>query len=157
MRTKASRIIGIDYGMARIGIAVSDQSKIIAISLKTMQAEKKAEATARKLVDELQKHAAEYGYSIEEIVIGMPLMMSGKRGMLADEVEHFVTLLKKLVPETPITTWDERLSSVQADRSLREGNFSRKRRSKMVDTVAATIILQSFLDHKSQKGHFFVI
>ena len=75
----------------------------------------------------------------------MPLMMSGKHGMLADEVEHFVSLLKALI-DTPIALWDERLSSVQADRSLREGNFSRKRRAKMVDSVAATIILQSYLD-----------
>lgn len=146
-KPKATRIVGIDYGLARLGLALSDERKIIANSLKTLQAEKKAEATAHKLINELNDHATLHNYEIEEIVIGMPLMMSGKKGMLADEVIHFVTLLKKLL-QMPIVTWDERLSSVQADRSLREGNYSRKKRSKMVDGVAATIILQSFLDNK---------
>lgn len=146
-KLKARRIVGIDYGLARLGLAISDERKIIANSLKTLQAERKAEATAKKLLEELNQHAEANHYEIEEIVIGMPLMMNGKKGMLADEVIHFVALLKELLP-IPIVTWDERLSSVQADRSLREGNFSRKRRSKMVDGVAAIIILQSYLDNK---------
>lgn len=147
MKSKGGRIVGIDFGLARIGLALSDETKLIANSLKTLLCEKKAEATAKKLIKELNDHAAIYDYNIEEVVIGMPLMMSGKKGMLADEVIHFVSILKELI-SVPITTWDERLSSVQADRSLREGNFSRKRRSKMVDSVAAVIILQSYLDHK---------
>ena len=148
LKPKAGRIIGIDYGLVRIGLAVSDEKKIIASSLKTFLADKKAEHTARKLMDELNSHAKDYQYEIEEIVIGMPLMMNGKKGMLADEVTHFVSLLKELIP-APIAIWDERLSSVQADRSLREGNFSRKKRSKMIDGVAAVIILQSYLDSKA--------
>jgi putative holliday junction resolvase len=147
VKPKPGRIVGVDYGLARLGIALSDERKIIANSLKTLVAEKKAEFTAQKFLQELNAHAETHGYMVEEIVIGMPLMMSGKKGMLADEVIHFVSLLKELV-SIPIVTWDERLSSVQADRSLREGNFSRKKRSKMVDGVAATIILQSYLDHK---------
>lgn len=147
MKPKGGRIVGIDFGLARIGLSLSDETKLIANSLKTLLCEKKAEATAKKLIKEMQDHAALYHYNIEEIVIGMPLMMSGKKGMLADEVIHFVSLLKEMI-SVPITTWDERLSTVQADRSLREGNFSRKRRSKMVDSVAAIIILQSYLDHK---------
>lgn len=146
-KAKGGRIVGIDYGLARIGLSLSDETKLIANPLKTLPAEKKAEATAKKLLKELQEHAILHHYEIEEIVIGMPLMMNGKKGMLADEVIHFVSLLKEVIL-VPITTWDERLSSVQADRSLREGNFSRKRRSKMVDSVAAVIILQSYLDHK---------
>jgi putative Holliday junction resolvase len=154
IKEKAKRIVAIDYGLARLGLALSDERKIIASSLKTLQAEKKAEATARKLCEELQKHGAEYGYEIEEIVIGMPLMMNGSKGMLADEVLYFISLLKKIF-EIPITTWDERLSSVQADRALREGNFSRKRRSKMVDAVTATILLQSYLDKKGLENLTF--
>lgn len=147
IKPKATRIIGIDYGLTRLGLALSDERKIIANSLKTFLAEKKAEATAHKLVKELQEHALANHYELEEIVIGMPLMMSGKKGMFADEVNHFVLLLKELI-SIPVITWDERLSSVQADRSLREGNFSRKKRSKLVDSVAAIIILQSYLDSK---------
>lgn len=149
-KPKAGRIVGIDYGLARLGLALSDERKIIANSLKTLPAERKAEATAHKLIKELNQHAADHHYEVEEIVIGMPLMMNGKKGMLADEVIHFVALLKELLT-IPIVTWDERLSSVQADRSLREGNFSRKKRSKMVDGVAATIILQSYLDNKGME------
>lgn len=148
MRAKAKRILAIDYGLARLGLALSDERKIIASSLKTLQAERKADATARKLCAELQTHATANDYELEEIVIGMPLMMNGTKGMLADEVLHFISLLKTLL-QVPIVTWDERLSSVQADRALREGNFSRKRRSKMVDAVTATILLQSYLDKKS--------
>lgn len=145
-KSRPGRIVGIDYGLARIGIALSDEQKIIATSLVTLSAEKKSEATAAKLVQQLQKHANDHNYLIERIVIGMPLLMSGKKGMLADEVQHFIELLKTAI-DVPIISWDERLSSVQADRSLREGNLNRKRRSKMVDAVAATIILQSYLDH----------
>lgn len=145
-RPKAKRIIGIDYGMVRIGIAISDEQRIIATPLLTLTSEKRLEATVIKFVQEMQNHAKSYHYQIEEIVIGLPLMMSGKRGMLADEVLHFIELLKTHV-DIPIKTWDERLTSVQAERSLREGSLTRKRRARIVDTVAATIILQSYLDH----------
>ena len=73
-------------------------------------------------------------------------MMSGKMGFLADETKYFIELLKKLI-SIPIVSWDERLTSVQAERSMREGNLSRKKRAKSVDNVAAIIILQSYLDH----------
>ena len=148
LKPKGKRIVGIDYGLVRIGLSLSDERKIIATALKTFLAEKKAELTAKKLLDELERHASENHYEIEEIVIGMPFMMNGKKGMLADEVIHFCSLLKAL-SSIPIFSWDERLSSVQADRSLREGNFSRKKRSKLVDGIAAVIILQSYLDSKS--------
>ncbi len=147
-RPRASRIIGIDYGMARLGIALSDEQKIIATPLLTLTAEKKTVATAAKLAIELKKHAEANRYDIAEIIIGLPLMMSGKKGMLADEVVHFIELLKQHLL-VPIHTWDERLTSVQAERSLRESSLTRKRRSKVIDTVAATIILQSYLDSKS--------
>ncbi len=147
-RPRATRIVGIDYGMARIGIALSDEQKIIATPLTTFKAEKRAEATALALVAQIKQHAEANRYDIAEIVIGLPLMMSGKKGLQADEVVHFVALMKQHL-DMPILTWDERLTSVQADRSLRESSFTRKKRAGMVDTVAATIILQSYLDHKS--------
>lgn len=139
------RVIGIDYGMARIGLAVSDESKIIATPLTTMVAEKKSEQTLAKLIAFLRQHERDYGYQIEAIAIGYPLLMSGKKGLLADEVNHFVKLLQEVM-SVPIITWDERLTSVQADRSLREGNLTRKKRSQKVDSVAAVIILQNYLD-----------
>jgi putative Holliday junction resolvase len=142
---KKSRIVGIDFGMARIGLALSDESKLIAASLETLKAERKSQLTVDKLIAFLKQHAKEHRYQIAAMVIGFPLLMSGKKGLLADEVTHFVALLK-LAIEVPIITWDERLSSVQADRLLREGNLSRKKRSQKVDGVAAVIILQNYLD-----------
>lgn len=139
------RVVGIDYGMTRIGLAVSDERKIIATPLTTLIAEKKSEQTVAKLVAFLRQHEQEHGYQIEAIAIGYPLLMSGKKGLLADEVNHFVQLLQVVI-SVPIITWDERLTSVQADRSLREGNFTRKKRAQKVDSVAAVIILQNYLD-----------
>jgi putative Holliday junction resolvase len=146
-KPKASRIIGLDYGMARIGVSISDERKIIATPLMTIQAHKKSEHTAVKVVKDLQALQETKGFIIEEIVIGLPLLLNGKTGLLADEVKHFVELLRKLTP-IPVTLWDERLTTVQAERSLREGTMSRKQRSKVVDSVAAVILLQSYLDSK---------
>ena len=149
VKNKASRIVGIDFGMARMGIAVSDEQKIIAVPLITMKTEKKSERTAQLLLETLEKDQQARSYTIEEIVIGLPLMMSGRVGMLADEVKHFVEVLRQLT-QIPITTWDERLTTVIAERSLREGSFTRKRRAQQVDTVAAVIILQNYLDSKKR-------
>lgn len=142
-----TRILGIDYGMARIGLSISDESKTIAAPLIVFQADKKGEKTVQKLMEYLEQHQQSMRYSIQEIVIGMPLMMNGKVGFLADEVKHFITLLQQ-VTALPIFTWDERLTSVQAERSMREGNMTRKKRAQTVDTVAAVIILQNYLDFK---------
>lgn len=144
---KRTRSIGIDFGMARIGIAVSDESKTIAMPLLTLKAESKTENTIIKLITELKKHQDTYGYEIDVIVVGLPLLMSGKTGFLADEVKNFITHLEKATTVS-IVTWDERLTSVQAERSMRESSMTRKKRAKVVDTVAAVIILQNYLDHK---------
>lgn len=147
MQKKATRIASIDYGQARIGIAISDVNKIIAMPSKTVYAEKKSEDTIAKLVETLKKGEEEGNYQIEEIVVGLPLLMSGKKGLIADEVLHFIELLKGAIA-VPVNTWDERLTSVQAERSLREGNMSRKKRVAHMDKVAAVIILQNYLDHR---------
>lgn len=144
----ATRIVGVDYGMARIGIAVSDESKIIARPLVTMKAEKRLEATAAKFVQTLQQAEKDERFAVAELVIGLPLHMNGKHGVIADEVTHFAELVKGLSGWT-VTLWDERLTTVQAERSLMEGQLTRKRRSQLVDTVAAVIILQNYLDSKS--------
>lgn len=141
------RIIAIDYGARRIGIAYSDETQIIAAPLEVLQAEKPLKKTVEKLLKRLNRHQEELGYVIEEIVVGYPLTMSGKNSFMTDEVAHFVETLKKET-EIPVVIWDERLTSVMADRTLREANLSRKRRAKEVDKVSAGIILQSYLDRK---------
>jgi putative Holliday junction resolvase len=147
-----TRLIAIDYGLARIGLAFSDERKIIATPLKVIQSPKKLMVAVQLVVETLTTHQKEMNYAIEGIIVGMPLMMSGKTGLMADEVNVFIEELKKHIPDTKIISWDERLTSVQAERSMREANMSRKRRSKSVDSVSAVIILQSYLDHLSLFG-----
>lgn len=146
-RPKPKRLVGIDFGMTRLGLALSDERQIIASPFRTIQAEKKTEQTATKIVAVLLEIQAIYQCEIEEIVIGMPLMMSGKKGLIADEVKNFVDILSQATA-IPLKLWDERLTTVQAERSLRESSLTRKRRSKVVDIVSAAIILQCYLDHK---------
>jgi putative Holliday junction resolvase len=146
-KTKPKRLVGIDYGMSRLGLALSDERQIIATPFQTVQAEKKAEQTVTKILAVLSQIQQTYSCEIEEIVIGMPLMMNGRKGFQADEVKYFVDLLSQAIA-VPIRVWDERLSTVQAERSLRESQMTRKKRSKVVDIVSAAIILQSYLDYK---------
>lgn len=149
-RAKPKRCIGIDFGMARLGVAISDEMQVIATPFQTIQAAKKAEFTVAKIVDLIAQLQEMHSCEIEEIIVGLPLMMSGRTGFQADEVKHFVQLLSHAT-SIPVRTWDERLSTVQAERSLRESHMTRKRRSKVVDIVSAAIILQSYLDHKHLK------
>lgn len=142
-----TRILGIDYGLTRIGLALSDERKIIASSLTTLLAEKKSEHTAKKIIEKIDQIQKEQNCIIDEIVIGLPLMMSGKTGFLADEVKHIVALLGQLTT-IPIRMWDERLTTVQAERSLREASMTRKKRSKKIDAICAIIILQCYLDSR---------
>jgi len=147
-RSLPKKTLGIDYGMARIGLALSDAMKIIASPLSTLPAEKKLDKTVEKLFEKLDKHQIDHHYQIDEIVVGMPLMMNGKIGLIADEVNHFIEALKQKT-SIPIITWDERLTSVQAERVLQQAKMSRKKRSKVIDNVSATIILQMYLDYKN--------
>ncbi len=140
-----TRILGIDYGLARLGVALSDERKIIASPLTTVQAEKRMVQTVTKLCREIEQIEAQNRCNIQKIIIGIPLRMNGQVGMMADEVKVFVELLKKKV-SCEVITWDERLSSLQAERSLKESQMTRKSRSKVVDKVTAAIILQSYLD-----------
>ncbi len=156
VKSKPTRILGIDYGMARLGLALSDETKMLASPLETLKAEKKVDQTIAKLLQVIGKICEEKKCDIAEIIVGLPLMMSGRTGFLADEVKHFVSLLAQATP-VPVKTWDERLTTVQAERSLREGNLSRKKRSQHIDAVAAVIILQSYLGSqesgaRSQEG-----
>jgi len=145
--TKPTRIVGLDYGLARIGFAFSDELKIIASPGKTIKTEKKLEETAKKIVSELTAFEQDKNCVVETLVIGIPLRMNGQVGMQADEVKALAELLKTST-NLEIILWDERLTTVQAERSLREEKMSRKKRSKVVDNVAAMIILQSFLDQR---------
>ncbi len=133
------RIVAVDFGLKRLGVALSDETKIIASSLKTLIAGKNSEETAKLLLQLLQE------YSIDKIIFGNPLHMNGSVSFLADEVRHFISIFEKMI-NIPISLWDERLTSVQAHRTMQLGGVSRKNRAKKVDALAAIILLQSYLD-----------
>ena len=141
----AKRVLGVDFGMKRIGLALSDEMKILASPLKTFSASKKMEDTVEGLVKELTQHQQDYRYELETIVVGFPLKMSGKMGLISDEVNAFVSALENVV-SIPIIKWDERLTSVLADRAMMEGSFTRKKRTQKLDELSAVIILQNYLD-----------
>lgn len=136
-----TRIVGLDYGSARIGVALSDEMKILASPLFVFHAKKENKSILEKLI----AHSEEYSYSIEKIVVGLPLQLNGQHGSQADEVMTFIEALRSKT-DVPIETWDERFSTAQAERSMKEASMSRKNRAKIVDKVAAVIILQSYLD-----------
>lgn len=148
MSAARTRIVGIDYGLARIGVSLSDEMKIIASPFRTVQAERKLVDTVLRVKECIDAIEQEKGCTVSEVVVGMPLRMNGSVGAQADEVQAFIDELKKLLA-CPVTAWDERLTTVQAEKALREANLSRKKRSKVVDNVAATIILQSYLEFRS--------
>jgi len=132
------RILALDHGTKRIGIAVSDELKIIAQPLDFVPAEP-FDAFAERLKQILSDKPCEL------ILVGLPRNMDGTYCSAAEKVREFVTRLRAAVP-VPIRTWDERLTSAQANRVLLQGKVRRGDRKEKVDAVAAAILLQSFLD-----------
>ena len=132
------RILGIDFGMRRIGLARSDPMQVIASPFKTILAAKTLEATAALMTQELDE--------IETLVLGLPLLLSGKDSDTTRTVRAFGALLKEKT-SLPLIFWDERLTSKQVEKLMMQGSVSRKKRAQSVDTMSATLILQSYLDH----------
>jgi putative holliday junction resolvase len=132
------RILALDPGTRRIGIALSDELKIIAQPLEFIAAEPFADVVARlrELVCDKQ---------VELILVGLPRNMDGSYGPAALRVRDFVAALKEALT-VPLRTWDERLTSAQANRVLIQGNVRRDKRKEKVDKMAAAILLQSYLD-----------
>lgn len=133
------RILGIDYGDARTGFAVSDPMHIIANAIGTLN-----ERRMENVADAVEKYVAEY--EVEKIVLGYPKNMNNTIGERAQKTEMFSNLLKERMPSIPIVLWDERGTTKSAIHVLNEANVRNKKRKKAVDTVAAVIILQSYLD-----------
>ncbi len=138
------RILGIDVGTKRTGIAVSDPFGWTAQGVEVWR-----HVSNEKDLERVVALANEY--DAERIVIGMPLNMDGSKGERALRTEKYASKLSELLPETEIILWDERLSTVMAERGLIEGNVSRDKRKKVIDKIAAVIILQSYLDSETSK------
>ena len=134
------RILAIDHGSKRIGIAISDELQMIAQPMEYIPAEPFSDFLVRlkQILQEKQ---------VELILVGMPRNMNGSYGPAALKVQDFVATLNRALT-VPIKTWDERLTSAQANRYLIEGNVRRDKRKEKVDKTAAAILLQSFLDSK---------
>lgn len=132
------RILALDHGTRRIGVAVSDEMKMIATPLEYVLAEPFAEFLAR-----LKKILAEK--EVEFILLGLPRNLDGSHGPAAEKVKIFAGELKKEI-SLPIKFWDERLTSSQANKVLIAGGVRRERRKEKVDAMAAAILLQSYLD-----------
>lgn len=135
------RILGLDVGSKRIGVAVSDPLGITAQGLETIHRQNK-----RLDFERLEKVVREY--SVAEIVVGFPLRMSGAKGIQAEKMQRFADELRERI-QLPVHLWDERLSSAQANRLLRETDMSIKRRGQVVDQMAAVLILQSWMDARA--------
>jgi putative holliday junction resolvase len=132
------RILAVDHGTKRIGIAVSDELGMIAQPLEFIPAEPFADFLSRFKAILRDKQ-------VEQIIVGMPRNMDGSYGPAATKVQEFVTVLKEAVT-VPIKMWDERLTSAQANRFLIQANVRREQRKEKVDKTAAAILLQSYLD-----------
>jgi putative holliday junction resolvase len=135
------RILAIDYGSRRMGLAVSDALGITAQGLETLQRKNRRSDFARleRVIRENQ---------VREIVLGYPLRMSGEEGTQSQKVAEFAEDLRRKFG-LPVHLWDERLTSAEANRLLREADLSIQRRAQAVDRMAATLILQSFMQARS--------
>ena len=136
--------MGLDVGDKTIGVAVSDELGIIANPVTVIQ----RTASPRKDIGEIRRIAEEYG--VERIVVGMPLMLDGTVGIQAEKVQAFVEALRRRVA-VPVVTQDERLTTAEVERVLIEMDQSRAKRKKIIDKLAAAVILQSYLDRQSAK------
>ena len=131
------RLLGIDYGRVRIGVAVSDETRMIARPLCCLEYKK-------DFIEKLQKELKPL-LPIDAVTIGLPLDMRGKDSPMTEEVRKFADYLHQAL-RLPIVLWDERLTSAQAERQLKDSGMNRKKRAEFNDTLAACLILQSYLD-----------
>jgi len=136
---QTGRILAIDFGLKRVGLAITDPLQIIAQPFETVTYQSRKELV-RRLVNCIRER------EVVAVVIGLPRHMDGREGEMAKNVRELVATLQKAVA-IPLVTWDERLSTVQAERALREmGKSARATKRGEVDQLAAVFILQSYMD-----------
>jgi len=137
------RMIGIDYGRARVGVAMSDPLGIFASPLETVP--------SAKIIDYLQKLSA--SQPVSRFVVGYPMNLNGRPAEAAADVDIFLRQLAKAFPQIPVSLEDERFTSVLAHRAMIDGGMKKsdRRKKESVDRISAAIILQSFLDKNTEK------
>ena len=142
--TVMARLLSIDYGKKRTGLAVSDPLQIIANGLSTVETSKLYEF----LADYLQKE------EVERIIVGLPKQMNNEPSENMKRVEPFVNRLKKIYPHIPVEYYDERFTSKMAHQAMIDGGLKKKERQnkELVDEISATIILQGYMESRRMMG-----
>ena len=135
------RILGLDVGDVRIGVALSDPLALTAQPHTVIQRDRKGSefSALQRILEE---------FEVKRIVVGLPRTMNGSLGQQAQRVQEFAERLRRLVPHVDLQFWDERLSSAASEQILIKSGMRRQKRRRIVDKVAAAIILQSYLDRQ---------
>jgi putative Holliday junction resolvase len=135
---ESKRILALDIGQKRTGVAVSDESRRLSFPRTHIEANGKKE-WLRKILELIESEDP------AELVVGLPLDHHGEASEDAKRIREYIALLRERLT-LPVIEWDERFTTVQAERTLLEADLSRKKRKQVIDKIAATIILQSYLD-----------
>jgi len=138
-----ARVLGLDVGARRIGVAISDPLGITAQGLETLHRKNKKH-------DFSHLYRVIRDYDVKEIVVGLPLRMSGAEGIQAEKIQAFAEDLRKHF-KIPVHLWDERLTSAEANRLLRETDLSIEKRGQAVDRMAAILILQGWMENQAPR------
>lgn len=141
------RIMGLDYGSKTVGVAISDPLCITAQGIETI--ERKEENKLRKTLARIEELAKEY--EVEKIILGFPKNMNNTVGERGEKSLEFKEMLERRTG-LPVIMWDERLTTVEAERTLIESNVRRENRKKYIDKIAAVFILQGYLDSLSMRS-----
>lgn len=137
------RIMGLDFGSKTVGVAVSDSLLLTAQGLEIIR--RKEENKYRQTLARIEELIVEYG--VEEIVLGLPKNMDGTEGIRVELTNEFRDKLERRTG-LPVVMWDERLTTVAADKAMMESGIHRRERKEHVDKIAAAFILQGYLDRK---------
>ncbi len=137
------RVLAVDPGSRRIGLALSDEEGAVALPLATIERAGEADA-ARRVAEAARERDA------GAVVVGLPLEMDGTEGPAARRARRFADAVAQAV-DVPVVLWDERLTTVQAERALQEAGVRGRARRRVVDQAAATVLLQSYLDARSRR------
>lgn len=134
------KILSIDYGRARVGLAITDSLKITAQGLDTLEIQENIDILLEKIKDIVSKE------NVEEIVIGYPRHMNGDKSVLTDEVDNIIEKIKEL--NIPVIKWDERLTTVNAYKDMQRMGIKQTKKKEFADKLAATYILEDYLRSK---------
>ena len=140
------RIMGLDFGSKTVGVAISDELLLTAQGIEIIR--RKDENKLRQTLARIEELIVEYG--VEEIVLGLPKNMNATEGIRVELTNEFKEKLERRTGLT-VHTWDERLTTVAADKAMMEAGIRREKRKDYVDMIAATFILQGYLDYRKNK------